>query len=101
MPAAAEKICNTWLVPIAESGAKPDSTISGTENSGPPAPENPEPNPAAAPINSKSQGRKGYEAESTSAGRGTNTYTPAKIISAAMMRISSTPSTAELAIAPR
>ena len=54
MPEDATTICSTWLVPIAASGTKPDTSISGTENSAPPAPDSPEPKPESAPMPSSS-----------------------------------------------
>ena len=50
VPKTAATICSTWLVPTAASGTNPASTIIGTEKSGPPAPDSPEPNPDAAPT---------------------------------------------------
>jgi hypothetical protein len=50
LPEAATMICSTWLVPIAASGTKPSTIMSGTEKSAPPAPESPEPKPASAPT---------------------------------------------------
>ena len=53
-PEVAATICSTWLVATAVSGTYRRITISGTEKSGPPAPEKPEPKPAAAPTEASS-----------------------------------------------
>src|SRR5688572_12488764 len=54
VPDNATMICSTWLVPMAASGTKPSTIIIGTENSAPPAPDSPEPNPASAPTQASS-----------------------------------------------
>jgi len=53
-PEVAATICSTWLVATAVSGTYRRITISGMEKSGPPAPEKPEPKPAAAPTDASS-----------------------------------------------
>lgn len=50
VPDVAATIWRTWLVPTAVRAGNPNSTISGTDKTGPPAPVSPEPKPAIEPI---------------------------------------------------
>ena len=57
LPETDARICTTWLAPIAVSGAKPLSTIIGTDSAGPPTPVSPEPKPVSAPMPNSSARR--------------------------------------------
>jgi hypothetical protein len=86
VPNAAAKICSTWLVPTAASGTNPVSTMIGTENSGPPAPDSPDPNPDTAPT-PRSIARSPGPCPSRKRSRraaGRRMYTPANTTIAAM-----------------
>jgi hypothetical protein len=102
VPNTAATICSTWLVPTAARGTKPASTIIGTEKSGPPAPDSPEPNPDTAPTPASSARSPGVRPsrKCSRLADGRRMYKPANTMIAAMRSASGRASIREAAHAP-